>query len=193
MVAQRGFAEPEYVARPDDRIFFAALPDAGAKAEIARRVARICGIRMTASGFNADSLHVSLCFVATHADLSPAVAERAHRAASTVRMRPFVVAFNCLTRFSKGDGKRPLVLLGDDGVGGLTALQRSLGMAMREAGLGHRQQAGYTPHVTLMYGAFPVEERTIEPIKWTVSDFVLVHSHRGEGRHSRLGRWPLRA
>ena len=88
------------------------------------------------------------------------------------------------------DGKRPLVLLGDDGVGGLTALQRSLGTAMRDAGLGNRQQAGYTPHVTLMYGAFPVEERTIEPIRWTVSDFVLVHSHRGEAaiRISGAGR-----
>ena len=184
---------PKIIARPDDRIFFAALPDAGAKAEIARRVSRVCGDRMTANAFDADRLHVSLCFVATHADLSPAIAERAHQAASTVRMRPFTVAFNCLTRFSKGDGKRPLVLLGDDGVGGLTALQRSLGMAMRDAGLGHREQPGYTPHVTLLYGTFPIEERTIEPIRWTVRDFVLVHSHRGEGRHSHLGRWPLRA
>ena len=75
MFAQPGFAEPEYRARPDDRIFFAALPDAGAKAEIARRVSRVCGDRMTANGFDAARLHVSLCFLATDADLSPAIAE----------------------------------------------------------------------------------------------------------------------
>jgi 2'-5' RNA ligase len=189
---QPGFAEPEDRARPDDRIFFAALPDAGAKAEMARHVSRVCGDRVMTNGFDAARLHVSLCFLATGADLTPQIEQRASDAASTVRMRPFTVAFNCIARFSKGDGKRPLVLLGDEGVAGLTALQRSLGTAMRNAGLGHREQPGYTPHVTLLYGTFPIEEQTIEPIRWTVRDFVLVHSHRGEGRHSHLGHWPLR-
>ena len=192
MFAQPGFAEFDDPARPDDRIFFAALPDAGAKAEITRRVARVCGGRMMANAFDVDRLHVSLCFLATHADLSPELAQRAHQAASTIRMRPFAVAFNCLMCFSKGGGKRPLVLLGDDGVAGLTALQGLLGAALRNAGLGHRPQPGYTPHVTLMYGMLPIEERTIEPVAWTVRDVVLVHSHRGKGRHSYLGRWPLR-
>jgi RNA 2',3'-cyclic 3'-phosphodiesterase len=190
--AQPGFAEAEHVARPDDRIFFAALPDAGAKAEMARRVSRVCGDRVMANGFDAARLHVSLCFLATGADLSPQIEQRARAAASAVRMRPFTAAFNCVARFSKGDGKRPLVLLGDEGVGGLTALQRSLGLAMREVGLGHREQPGFTPHVTLLYGTLPIEEQTIEPIRWTVRDFVLVQSHRGEGRHSYLGSWPLR-
>jgi 2'-5' RNA ligase len=190
---QPGFAEAEDRARPDDRIFFAALPDTGAKAEMVQRVRRVCGDRMAANGFDAPRLHVSLCFLATGANLSPQIEQRARDAASTVRMRPFTAAFNCIARFSKGDGKRPLVLLGDEGVAGLTALQRSLGAAMRNAGLGHREQSGYTPHVTLLYGTFPIEEHTIEPIRWTVRDFVLVHSHRGEGRHSHLGHWPLRA
>jgi 2'-5' RNA ligase len=191
--AQPGFAEADDRAHPDDRIFFAALPDPGAKAEMARRVGRICGDRVMANGFDAARLHVSLCFLATGANLSSPIEQRARDAASTVRMRPFTAAFNCIARFSKGDGKRPLVLLGDDGVAGLTALQRSLGLAMRHAGLGHREQSGYTPHVTLLYGTFPIEEQAIEPIRWTVRDFVLVQSHRGEGRHSHLGRWTLRA
>jgi RNA 2',3'-cyclic 3'-phosphodiesterase len=189
--AQPGFAEADDRARADDRIFFAALPDAGAKAEMARRVSRACGDRVAANGFDTARLHVSLCFLATGAVLSPQIERRARDAASTVRMRPFTVAFNCIARFSRGDGKRPLVLLGDEGVAGLTALQRSLGMAMRDAGLGHREQSGYTPHVTLLYGTFPIEEQTIEAISWTVRDFVLVQSHHGEGRHSHLGRWPL--
>jgi 2'-5' RNA ligase len=192
VLAQPGFAEPEDRGCARDRIFFAVLPDAGAKAEMARRVSRACGgDRMTSSGFAMDRLHVSLCFLATGADLSSQIEQRARDAASAVRMQPFAVAFNCLARFSKGDGKRPLVLLGDEGVVGLTALQRSLGMAMRNAGLGRREQPSYAPHVTLLYGTFPIEEQPIEPIRWTVKDFVLVRSHRGRGRHSHLGRWPL--
>jgi RNA 2',3'-cyclic 3'-phosphodiesterase len=190
---QPGFAEAEDRTRPDDRIFFAALPDAGAKAAMARHVSRLCGDRVTVTGFDAARLHVSLCFLATGADLSPRIEQRARDAASTVRMRPFTAAFNCVARFSKGDGKRPLVLLGDEGVVGLTALQGALGLAMRSAGFGHREQPGYTPHVTLLYGTFPIEEQTIEAVRWTVRDFVLVHSHHGERRHSHLGRWPLRA
>ena len=192
VLAQPGFAESEDLPSPDDRIFFAALPDAGAKADIGWRASRVCGEgRLAANGFDMDRLHVSLCFLATYAGLLPAIRQRARQAASTVRMSPFTVAFNCLTRFSRGDGKRPLVLLGDDGVGGLTALQRSLGMAMLDAGLAHRLQPGYTPHVTLMYGTFPIEEQTIEPVRWTVRDFVLVQSLHGKRRHLQLERWPL--
>jgi hypothetical protein len=35
-----------------------------------------------------------------------------------------------------------------------------------------------------------VEEYPIEPICWTVNEFVLIHSMHG---HVRLARWPLRA
>ena len=139
-----------------------------------------------------DRLHVSLCFVGMQADITDAILAKARKAASAVRMRPFAVAFNCMTRFSKGVGKRPLVLIGDDGVGGLTALQMSLGAAMREAGFAARASAGYTPHITLMYGTLPIDEQMIKPIGWTVRDFVLVRSLHGKRRHVELDRWPLR-
>jgi 2'-5' RNA ligase len=42
-----------------------------------------------------------------------------------------------------------------------------------------------------MYGTLPIEEEIIEPIRWTVRDFALVHSVHRESRHIHLQRWPL--
>ena len=47
----------------------------------------------------------------------------------------------------------------------------------------------FTPHVTLLYAERRVEEYPIEPIRWMVNEFVLVHSKNG---HAHLARWPLR-
>jgi len=46
----------------------------------------------------------------------------------------------------------------------------------------------FTPHVTLLYDARDVEEYPIEPIGWTVKEFVLIRSSNG---HEHLVRWPL--
>ena len=46
------------------------------------------------------------------------------------------------------------------------------------------------PHVTLLYDARSVDEHPIQPIFWTVTEFVLIRSMKG---HDYLGRWPLRA
>jgi 2'-5' RNA ligase len=185
--------KPTEMSASEDRVYFAALPDANAKAEIAKLGSRVrSSYRLREEPFDLDRLHVSLCFVGMHKDLTGALMDKARKAAAAVRMRPFTVAFNCMTRFSTGLGKRPLVLLGDDGVGGLTALQRSLGIAMQEAGFGRRTSLGYTLHVRLMYGTLPIDEQTITPIRWTVRDFVLVHSLHGKHRHIHLDRWPLR-
>jgi RNA 2',3'-cyclic 3'-phosphodiesterase len=177
----------------EDRVCFAALPDANAKADIARLGSSVRrDYRLAEEPFDLDRLHVSLCFVRKQADMTDAILARARKAASALRARPFAVAFNCLTRFSKGVGKRPLVLIGDDGVGGLRALHMSLGAAMQEVGFAARAREAYTPHVTLMYGTLPIDEQMIRPIGWTVRDFVLVHSLHGKRRHIHLDRWPLR-
>jgi 2'-5' RNA ligase len=46
----------------------------------------------------------------------------------------------------------------------------------------------FTPHVTLLYDARDVDEYPIEPIGWTVKEFVLIRSLNG---HEHLVRWPL--
>jgi 2'-5' RNA ligase len=36
-----------------------------------------------------------------------------------------------------------------------------------------------------------LEARAVEPIRWTVREFVLVHSLLGQTRHVPLARWSL--
>ena len=185
-------AQPEDVRASEDRVYFAVLPDANARAEIARLGSRLPrDYRLAEEPFDLNRLHVSLCFLAMHRDFTDALMAKANEAASAVTMRPFSVAFNCMTRFSTGPGKRPLVLIGDDGVSGLTALQLALVAAMRDAGFRRRARASYTPHITLMYGTPPIDEQMITPIRRTVRDFVLVRSLHGKGRHMHIERWPL--
>ena len=104
-------------------------------------------------------------------------------------MPPFEIAFDRLTSFSGKPGRLPLVLRGGDGVAGVTALQQALGGALAKAGLGARQSA---PHLTLLYDARRIDEQPIDPVRWTVREFVLVHSLLGQTTYIPLGKWPLR-
>jgi RNA 2',3'-cyclic 3'-phosphodiesterase len=113
-------------------------------------------------------------------------------AAKIVRAMPFRVSFNCAKSFSGGDGNHPLVLTGEDGVVGLTTLYSSLCAAMRGIGFRLTGCSGFTPHVTLLYDRCRIDEQSIEPVCWTVSEFVLVLSLVGKTKHVPLGRWQLR-
>jgi 2'-5' RNA ligase len=103
-------------------------------------------------------------------------------------MSQFDVSFDRSASFRGQQGNRPFVLLGNEGSSQLTELRLSLDAAMLRNGLRQPRNAGYTPHITLLYDAQGIEELPIEPISWTVSEFVLVHSMHG---HLHLARWPL--
>jgi RNA 2',3'-cyclic 3'-phosphodiesterase len=47
----------------------------------------------------------------------------------------------------------------------------------------------YEPHVTLLYDDRCVAEQAVDTVRWTVREFVLVHSLHGQGRYVFLGRW----
>ena len=59
---------------------------------------------------------------------------------------------------------------------------------MTRRGLRRLANTNFTPHVTLLYDARDVDEYPIEPIGWTVKEFVLIRSLNG---HKHLVRWPL--
>ena len=73
----------------------------------------------------------------------------------------------------------------------LKILQKSLGVAMRNIGLGNH--ASFTPHITMLYDQQSVPETSIDDeITWTVREFVLVHSLYGQSQHLHRARWQLR-
>jgi 2'-5' RNA ligase len=174
-------------ARPaTDRLFWAALPDsetAAKVADFARRRRRELGL--TGRPLDARHLHVTLCHVADALGPPPSeLVEIVSRRAANVVMPPFRVVFDRVMSFRNG----ALVLRGGDGVIGLEILQQRLSDVLDGR---PRQARPFTPHVTLLRDSRRIDEHPVEPIGWTVREFVLVHSLLGQTTHRHLVRVPL--
>jgi RNA 2',3'-cyclic 3'-phosphodiesterase len=170
------------------RLFLAVLPDSDASARI-HRLARVLKRAHRFSGrlIHPTHLHVSLFFLGAPSEY---VAEVVSEAAAEVRTQPFEIWFDRSASFQGRSGNWPFVLVGDDGVRGLLTLRRALGAALASRGMKQLAKREFTPHVTILYAERQVEEYPIEPIRWVVSEFVLIHSKNG---HRHLARWPLYA
>jgi RNA 2',3'-cyclic 3'-phosphodiesterase len=174
-----------------DNLFFACLPPADRAARIAhiaRHLDQEHGLR--GSLISPRRLHISLHGLGLYVGLPRALVVAAREAAATVSMARFEVVFDCVMSFKGRD--RPFVLCAGDGATALTAFHRALGDAMTKAGLGRRVTTHFTPHITLLYGDRLVKQQSIEQVRWTVQDFVLVHSLVGRRQHIHLDHWPLR-
>lgn len=140
-----------------------------------------------------ERLHITLHDLGLHDGVPPGIVADACRAAANVTMPPFDVTFDHVLSFCRGAGKKPIVLCGSgEGLMPLKAFRQTLGVELTKVGLGSWVKSGYTPHVTLLYDNLRVARETIDPIRWTVREFVLVHSIVGETKHIHLARWPLR-
>jgi 2'-5' RNA ligase len=169
------------------RLFLAAVPDA----DIATRIYRLAGVLKRAHKFDGrliepERLHITLLFLGGAPEHK---VRMACEAVAEVRDQPFEVLFDRYASFRGKPGNHPLVLIGDDGLDRLKSFRRMLGGAMARRGLKHFAKKDFTPHVTLLYAERSVEEHPIEPICWTVNEFVLIQSIHG---HAHLARWPLR-
>jgi RNA 2',3'-cyclic 3'-phosphodiesterase len=136
--------------------------------------------------------HATLCPIGVHSDLPQEVLDAVARAADMIAAAPFDVAFDRVESFPRRQGKRPMVLLGDDGVAGLVVFQRLLETALRKIGFPQWVTRPYNPHVTLLYDEQEIPRQTVEPVRWTVREFALVRSLIGRGQHVRLNQWQLR-
>ena len=170
------------------RIFLAIVPDAGT----AGRIHRLAGVLKRAHKFDGkliapECLHISLFFLG---DMSERFVRAANEAAMQVRTEPFEVSFDRTASFRGRPGNRSFVLIGGSGLRRLESFRRMLGATLTRSGLGRVASTNFTPHVTLLYDARSVDEHPIQPIFWTVTDFVLIRSMKG---HAYLGCWPLRA
>ncbi|MGE0117045.1 MAG: 2'-5' RNA ligase family protein [Dongiaceae bacterium] len=179
-----------------DRLFFAIFPDADAAERAAHLAQRLRdGYRVSGHLVESPRLHVTLLHLGHYEGLPPRIVTAASKAAASVAMPPFDLVFDRAMSFAGQPDRRPLVLLGSDGIDTLTALCRSLTAAMTTAGLGRRMAPRYTPHMTMLYGDGELAEQAVETIAWTVREFVLVHSVNRDRKvlYVPLGRWPLRA
>lgn len=173
------------------RVFFALYPSREAAREIGRLtddLRRRHGL--AALPVAAGRLHVSLNFLGVN--LPDQVLAKAADLAARVSHRRFTIAFDRVASFqTRGPARKPLVLLGDDGVFGAFGLHGAIHQALCDGGFGRRAEPAIEPHVTLLRDHIAVAERFVPPIAWVVDAFVLIESPKGRGEHRVLGRWPL--
>ena len=171
-------------------LYLGAVPDADARLKIDG----LSGVLRRAHGFagepiQPDRLHVSLLFLGSFlGNPSQELVRIGQQVGAAVRMPRFDIIFDRTVSFRGRSGQRPFVLVGQDGCIPLQSLRQQMVEALRRTGLKGWVRKAFTPHVTLWYGEREVDEHPIEPIRWTVREFVLIHSLRG---HTHLARWPL--
>ena len=174
------------------RYFFALQPDDPASDEIDRVSERLMRERpWLGAPMARRRRHVSLTSIGRDEAPMDDWAGRAVRAVVQIRRPAFDVAFNRLAGFAGGGDLRALVLRGDEGVAGVDHLQATIQAALADAGLAPRRSRPFEAHLTLARGRDASDETFIRPIRWTVREFVLIHSYVGQGRHEIAGRFPL--
>jgi 2'-5' RNA ligase len=136
----------------------------------------------------AARLHVSLNSLGAHRRLPQADVRRATAAVSALRAQPFTLAFNRLGGWGRGEGARPVVLWGDEGVIGADLLHETLEAALAAARLPRPRPRPFCAHLTLWRAPAATPEIVIPPVGWRVDELVLLASVHGEGRHEVLGR-----
>jgi 2'-5' RNA ligase len=175
------------------RIFFACLPDARTAARIYALAEKIKAARkFEGTQILPEHLHVTLFHLGDWAALPDAIVVIAKAAASEVVVPPFEVTFNRAESFRNRTGVYPFVLTGDKDWAPWRALHAALGDALKKNGLGGATQSDFKPHITLLRDTLRAGSVPIEPISWTVRDFVLIHSLLGKTTHIHLARWTLR-
>lgn len=184
-----GFEAPQLAF--EHRLFYAAMPDPDTAARIAAMAVRLRSERhIDARPLRAERLHISLHQLGDFVRVPEVIVARACVAAASLDVPPFDVTFDRVSSFKGRAEHHPLVLTGSAGLNELGDFRQGLGDALRKVGL-PVSRARFTPHLTLLYAESRFEPQAIEPVTWTVREFVLIHSWLGKTRYDVIGRWPL--
>jgi 2'-5' RNA ligase len=174
------------------RLFFALRPDAAAATrmhELTLHLRAACGLQ--ARPLPVERLHLTLCFLGNHSNLSPRQRAAADAAGRTVQEAQLELTFDRVESFGRGRNV-PLVLSQEMASERLCRLHDRLATDLARTGLFHMDARPFKPHVTLLYARKIVPAHPVVPISWTATQVLLVQSRIGSGHHDLLGRYPLR-
>ncbi len=179
-------------AKPAHRLFFCVFPDAAACEAIAAETDALrLEHSLTGLPLKSDHLHITLHHLGDHVELREDLVEAAQAAAGKVALPAFEACLDSASVFMAQQNKHPCVLLCPEERQPVHALWRELGTQLMAAGLGRHVQRGFTPHVTVLYDTGEFLPQRIDPIRWPVRDFALVHSLLGKGEYRIVGSWSL--
>jgi 2'-5' RNA ligase len=179
---------PEFDSKPTRRLFFGIWPDVAAAGCLTRLMEQLGDDEiMLGRPVDPDRLHVTLQHLGDFVDqIPPSLVPTATVAAAIVKMQPFDVAFDRI-----GGTRGPFLLRASDNSMALRVFRQALSTALITAGLRRWVDPVFNPHLTLSYDFSDVPEQSIDPIGWTVQEFVLIESLLGEHQHVERGRWPI--
>lgn len=170
------------------RLFFALWPDAPVRDALHSAVERVAAFRVAGRRVEPGKYHLTLHFLGESADVPASTIDRCRRAAATVACDAFRLVIDRAGSFPPAR----VEWLAPSGGSGLDALWSAMAEALDEAGVAVRGTDAFRAHVTVLRGlSTSLGELRIEPIRWPVDAFVLVHSHAGH--YDVIGRWPLAA
>jgi RNA 2',3'-cyclic 3'-phosphodiesterase len=186
-VLEQQLSLPGLAPSPElDFLFFALLPSAEDALQIVSLRERLLVERgLTGQSIIAERFHLSLHTVGAWHGLSRAAVTAAKEVGASFSKPRFEIVFDRAMSFA---GNRAFVLRAKSEAP-FTSFHHALGIEMKKAGIGRSVTSRFTPHMTLLYGDRMVTERSIEPIHWTVREFVLVQSLRGRGRSRHTFLW----
>jgi 2'-5' RNA ligase len=188
-----GFAAPAlppYLQpKQRDRLFFGVLLDSYAALRVSRCGHEFCQENhVIGKPRGKHLLHIALHHLGDHRHVPERTIFAAKRAAETLSLPAFEVSLNALATVSQGPSGRQALVFPAEGAG-LVALHHGLGGTLRRVGL--RATEHFRPHVAFLHGPYAMAQRSIEPIRFMVREFALIHSDAGLSKHNVIGRWSL--
>lgn len=175
------------------RLFFALWPDAAVRAGIDEATSRLLAEHEPGGRrIGPHRYHLTLQFLGDYAELPPSLVEQASVAAASIELAPFELVLDRAGSFR--NRSIPWWLGCEDFPDGLQHLWDGLGHALARTGVRVRSGKTLVPHVTVLRDARqPLPQTPVEPLRWTVDSFVLIHSELGaRSVYAEAGRWTLR-
>jgi len=177
--------------RDPGTVYFAFKPEPDAIGQVVSVGNHLCVKHELAGSVRPSVLHMTICAIGYFPVLPEERVETARGVAGRLVAKPFEMMLNRVRTYPNGKEKPPLVAFADSGMSRVDLFRHALIADLRRNGFSFPKKLP-DPHMTLFYDRRVVAEEPIDPIRWVVRDFVLVHSIYGEGRHELLGQWPLR-
>lgn len=179
-------------ARPatQHNLFFALVPDDAMRRQMARTVEHLRSTHAPHGRWlKPERYHLTLHFLGTFSDLPAERIASACKAAEAVGVPAFDLMLDRAGHFSQGIGWLGCAQTGAP----LQRLWEELRKALAHARIGVQGHAAFKPHVTVLRDARNAwAEQPIEPVTWSVREFMLIDSVLGSHSEYRtLGRWSL--
>ena len=179
---------PKHTRTTEHHLFYGALVEKPAGELLARRGASYRREYKLLNAWLTPARQTHITLMSLGDGKSEYVTEVACHVGSLIQAKPFDVCFDLLSAFGGG----ALVLRSGDHSPALQDFWRKLSAVVHDSPLQDFVTNRLEPHVTLLRDRNEVPKiqgRLVEPLRWRVRAFALIHSHKGE--YTFPGTWQL--